>query len=141
MRISKKGTYAIEAMIVLAQNKNKNLSVSDIATLRNCSFKFLEHIFRDLKKADLVISTRGKHGGYRLSKAASAITCKDIMIAIEEQLGYVGCNETSCSYAPTCLTKDLWSNIKNELLKSLTAVNLQTLADAYEEALSIENHY
>lgn len=140
MRISKKGVYAIEALVYLSY-RNENLSITEIAKSRNCSAKFLEHIFSALKKADILISTRGKNGGYSLKKDAEDITCKDIVIAVEDNLEPVACISGSCPQEDYCMTRQLWINLQNELYKSLSKVSLYSLVEAYKEALVHEIDY
>lgn len=50
MKISTKGIYALEAMIELASRNETCVSIRDIADARNCSVKYLEQIFKQLKK-------------------------------------------------------------------------------------------
>jgi len=140
MRISKKGVYAIEALVYLTY-RNENLSIAEIAKARNCSAKFLEHIFSSLKKADIIISKRGKNGGYALNKDAKVITCKDIIIAVEDNLEPVACIRGSCPQEEHCMTRQLWINLQNKLYDSLSKINLSSLVDAYKEALEDEIDY
>lgn len=91
MKISTKGIYALEAMIELASRNTACVSIRDIADARNCSVKYLEQIFKQLKKAQLLISIRGKDGGYQIAKDPEEITAKDIILAVEEKLDPVVC--------------------------------------------------
>lgn len=77
MKISTKGIYALEAMIELASRNTACVSIRDIAAARNCSVKYLEQIFKQLKKAQLLISIRGKDGGYQIAKDPEEITAKE----------------------------------------------------------------
>ena len=81
MKISTKGIYALEAMIELASRNTACVSIRDIADARNCSVKYLEQIFKQLKKAQLLISIRGKDGGYQIAKDPEEITAKDIILS------------------------------------------------------------
>lgn len=141
MRVSRKGMYAIESMVVLADNVENSMSVSEVAKARHCSFKFLEHVFRDLKKAELVISTRGKNGGYKITKDAANITCKDIVLAVEERLAPVPCLREKCNQEAICLSKCLWFDLQKKLYQELEEVSLQDLVDAYREAVHSEINY
>ncbi len=67
MKISKKGLYAIEALMYLTNNFEKGLiPIHKIAEEENIPKKFLEQILLALKNADIVESEKGKEGGYRL---------------------------------------------------------------------------
>ncbi len=67
MRISKKGLYAIEALMYLTTNFEKGvIPIHKIAEEENIPKKFLEQILLVLKTADILESAKGKEGGYRL---------------------------------------------------------------------------
>lgn len=67
MKISKKGLYAIEALLYLTNNYEKGVvPVHTIAEKENIPKKFLEQILLALRNADIVESEKGKEGGYRL---------------------------------------------------------------------------
>ena len=70
MRISTKGRYALNIMIDLAKNSddNKCVSITEISKRLEISNKYLEQIISALNKNNLVISTRGNNGGYKLSR-------------------------------------------------------------------------
>lgn len=141
MRISKKGTYAVEVMMVLAHNSEKNMTVSEISRIRQCPLKFLEHVFRDLRKADLITSIRGKNGGYRLKRDAATISCKDIVAAVDGELAPIPCNTKPCAQKDICLIQPLWYNLQAELYHLLDEVILQDLVNTYEEELLREVNY
>ena len=87
MRISKKGLYALEAMIHLAgKDPDSPTSIHDIAAAESIPAKFLELILLDLKNARLVESQRGQHGGYRLRRAPSKIYLGEIIRTIDGPL-------------------------------------------------------
>ena len=68
MKLTSKGRYAVMAMADLAKiNHNKPTSLSEISLRQGISVSFLEQIFLQLKKNNLVYSLRGPAGGYFLS--------------------------------------------------------------------------
>ena len=69
MMISTKGRYALRVMLDLADhNTGDYIPLKDIAKRQEISVKYLENILASLSRVDLVDATRGKGGGYRLSK-------------------------------------------------------------------------
>jgi Rrf2 family protein len=91
MRISKKGLYALEAMIHLARNHpHPPTNIHDIAAEEDIPEKFLELILLDLKNARLVESLRGAHGGYRLKREPSQIFLGEIIRSIDGPLAPLG---------------------------------------------------
>ena len=70
MNITSRSRYALRVMIDLAQHPDEGfISLKTIAERQNISMKYLEAIAAALKKAGLVDSSRGKEGGYSLSRA------------------------------------------------------------------------
>ena len=83
MKISAKGRAALTAMLVLAVHEPKRLSVKAIAQKQNLSSRYLEQIFSDLKKHQLIEGLKGPQGGYTIIKAPETIRLLDIIWAVE----------------------------------------------------------
>lgn len=94
MKLTTKGVYGLEAMMVLALEANRCFSIQTIAASRSISVKYLEQIFQSLKKADLIVSERGKLGGYRLALPADQITIQMILTALDEQMADTSPSDT-----------------------------------------------
>jgi Rrf2 family protein len=88
MKISSKGRYALVSMMLLAQNEGSEnlLSVIGISKQLDISKIYLEQVFSLLRMAGLVISCKGSHGGYKLSRSAEKITAYDILSVTETTL-------------------------------------------------------
>ena len=136
MKISTKGIYALEAMIELASRNTACVSIRDIADARNCSVKYLEQIFKQLKKAQLLISIRGKDGGYQIAKDPEEITAKDIILAVEEKLDPVVCLSHTCTRSGICRTQPVWMGLQEQIYKVLESKTLKYLTDIYRNEVS-----
>ncbi len=91
MRISQKGLYALQALMMLARKHNQGaIKIRDIAYEENLPEKFLELILLELKNARIVESTRGAHGGYRLRYPPSQIFLSDVVRTIDGPLAPFG---------------------------------------------------
>lgn len=88
MRISQKGLYALQALIVLARQYPGGgaVRIRDIAEQEQLPEKFLEAILRDLKRARVVVSIRGAHGGYQLQRPPDQIFLGDVLRRIDGPL-------------------------------------------------------
>jgi Rrf2 family protein len=93
MKISKKGLYALEAMIRLARNYPDPTKIHDIATADDIPQKFLELILLELKTARFVESLRGAQGGYLLRRPPQNIFLGEIIRAIDGPLAPMADNE------------------------------------------------
>lgn len=132
MKISTKGVYALEAMIELASKGNKQcISIREIAEDRNFSVKYLEQIFKQLKDSGLLLSTRGKDGGYSLAKSPEVISAKDIVLSVEVKLDPVICLSQKCKRAKICKTQTVWQGMQSEIYKVLQSKSLADLTELY----------
>jgi Rrf2 family protein len=90
--LSKKSKYAINALIQIAKNKNDvPVMSSEIAAQQHIPKKFLERILLDLKKAEILDSKRGRHGGYFLAKSPNAINLADVMRLFDGAIAFLPC--------------------------------------------------
>jgi Rrf2 family protein len=84
MKLSNKGRYGLQAVFDLAyHNEGRAAQIKDICDRQSIPARFLEQVFRDLKKAGIVRSKRGPRGGYELARAADDLRVGDIVRAIE----------------------------------------------------------
>ena len=91
MKISQKGLYALQAMMVLARRHSEGaIRIRDIAYEEGLPEKFLELILLELKNARMVESVRGAKGGYRLRRAPSEIALSEIIRLIDGALAPFG---------------------------------------------------
>jgi Rrf2 family protein len=87
MRISAKADYAVRAAIELAvAGSGKPVKAETLARSQDIPHKFLEAILNDMRRAGLVASVRGVHGGYRLNLPARQITVADVIRAVDGPL-------------------------------------------------------
>ncbi len=92
MKITKKGEYAIRALIDLAMNYKRGLrQVSDIVREENIPEKFLEQILLTLKNAGFVQSKRGIGGGYFLDRPPERISLGEVIRLIDGPLAPIDC--------------------------------------------------
>lgn len=130
MMISSKGRYALRVMLDLAeQDSTENISLKDIAVRQNISRKYLESIMTALSKSNLVQSTAGKIGGYKLVRSPSEYTAGEILKAAEGELIPVSClakDGKKCSGVCACYTLPFWQGLEEQINKY---VDSYTLAD------------
>jgi Rrf2 family protein len=91
MKISQKGLYALQAMMLLTRRYTQGaIRIRDIAYEENLPEKFLELILLELKNARMVESVRGAKGGYRLRRMPSEIRLSEIIRLIDGPLAPFG---------------------------------------------------
>ncbi len=87
MRVSAKAEYACVAVLELAARGQgaDPLRIKDIADATGIPVPFLVQILLQLKTAGLVTSTRGKAGGYHLSRPPEAVSLADVIGCIDDR--------------------------------------------------------
>ena len=76
------GLQALRALLELAQDPGRWRSVNEIAAAQQLPAPMLEQLLLQLRRADLVEARRGRLGGYRLCKPASAIPVAMVLEAV-----------------------------------------------------------
>ena len=120
MKLTNKGRYAVMAMADLAKTSaTEPTSLTAISIRQGISISFLEQIFLQLKKNNLVQSSRGSTGGYLLTKSPEEIKLSSIINAVDEKIKTVGCKKESkkgCTgKSVKCLTHDLWDDLESHI--------------------------
>lgn len=91
MKVSQKGLYALEAMMLLARRYPEGtVKIREIAEDEKLPEKFLELILLELKHARIVESVRGAKGGYRLKRSPSRIFLGEVIRTIDGPLAPFG---------------------------------------------------
>jgi Rrf2 family protein len=84
MRLSTRGEYGLLAVIDLAlQSGEQPVQIQQIARRQGVPKQYLDQLMLSLKKAGLVASSRGRQGGYRLTRPANAITVLEVVTSLE----------------------------------------------------------
>ena len=100
---------------------------------QNISLPYLEQIFHDLKKAELVKSQKGPGGGYILNKQTEEIKILDIFNAIDEKIKTTGCGNNPNAFCSgtnkKCLTHNFWENLEGVIGNYLSTVHLSDLVE------------
>ena len=108
MRLSKRGEYGLRAMITLAEASQTGISpvmlqIKEISQREQISPKFLEQILLELKVNGLVISRRGRSGGYTLLPPPEAITVSQVLRIVDGPIAPLGCiSRTAYASCPDC---------------------------------------
>ena len=131
MNVTSKGRYALRVMLDLAQHREDGfVSLKTVADRQGISMKYLEMIVGCLKKAELLESSRGKEGGYRLNREDADYSVGEILRSIEDNLAPVSCikdGSVTCDQAAGCLTVPMWKELDEITNEYLDSVNLADL--------------
>ncbi|MFW6279103.1 MAG: RrF2 family transcriptional regulator [Bacillota bacterium] len=129
MKVSTRGRYGLRAMLDLAQTQSTGaIPLRKIADRQNISIQYLEQIFVTLRRAGLVKSVRGAHGGYKLNKSPDKIYIGDIIRALEGPIAPSECLvNDNCKERENCITRELWGEVKDSIENVLDSMTLEDL--------------
>jgi len=126
MKFSSKAEYGLRAMVFLAKEYPYLRSITEISLEENISAKYLEQIFIQLKKNDLIVSQKGKSGGYTLSRKPDQISVGEIVETLEGKIEPTKCYSAQCENS-TCASKKVWVKLSQEIKKTLDNIKLSDL--------------
>jgi Rrf2 family transcriptional regulator, iron-sulfur cluster assembly transcription factor len=132
MELSTRGRYAVMAMVQLAARAaegSEPVTLAEIASCQCLSQCYLEQLFARLRRAGLVVATRGPGGGYRLGRPAEDVPIAAIMRAVDENLRTTRCapGDSGClgPGGGRCRTHDLWDELGRHIDLFLCGVTLE----------------
>jgi len=142
MRLTTKGRYAVTAMLDLSLNYGQgSITLADISDRQGISLSYLEQLFARLRKQELVSSTRGPGGGYRLSRTADEISVFDVISAVDEKVDSTACEgKTNCKGEgqDACLSHELWSSLSEQISHFLSDISLGQVVRNHQSAKNDE---
>ena len=141
LRITKLTDYAV---VVLADMVLAPVELADARAARGVSERTripqptVSKVLKQLARAGLVISERGKHGGYRLARPAHDITIADIIDAVEGPIGLTECSTDPsgiCELEGNCPLEANWVRINVAIRRALQDITLEDMAKPLEPGL------
>lgn len=129
MRLTTKGRYAVTAMLDLALHQDKGpVRLANISDRQGISLSYLEQLFAQLRRGNLIRSVRGPGGGYTLGRTAAGITVAEVIAAVNEDTDATRCGgSATCHEGRTCLTHYLWVDLSDQIHAFLDAITLGDL--------------
>lgn len=128
LTISNKSRYGLKATMALAESQGSGLmQTKDIAARQDIPLQFLEQIFNQLRKANIIQSVRGKYGGYKLARPANEITASEIIALLEGGIDFSLDPNDSLD-----VTNDLFRSAEKKIFE-VFAVTLADLADRQKQ--------
>src|ERR671927_1480884 len=140
MTFSSKAEYGVRLMVELGRRDGDGpMSLKAIAEAEELPLSYLEHVVASLKKAGLVESSRGAHGGYRLARPPAEIAMDEVVLALEGSIAPMECftaappGKVACSHhgeqSNACSTKLLWVRVQMGIVGELQGTTLAELVE------------
>lgn len=149
LRVSTRGEYGVRLMVYLARHYGDGpCSLTEISQSEGLELQqqYLEQLVRSLRQHELVESTRGAHGGYRLARPPEQMRMSEIVRALEGPIAPMICATEGemaiiCDRLDGCSTHFLWAHVRDAVAAALDGLSLADLlreADATQPALGAE---
>ena len=137
MKFSTKGTYGLRAVVELAKHYGEGpVSLAAVATEQGISEAYLEQLMRSLKNAGIVKTTRGKAGGYLLTREPQNISVLETLRALEGSTDIadcVGSDASVCENACTCSARPLFLKLQSRINAVLEETTVGELTEDHIE--------
>ena len=134
VRLTQKSKYAVRALVELALNEcGSPLGVYEIARRQQMPQRFLEQIFGELRRAGLIESRRGAHGGYCFAISPQEITVLDVVEVLDGEVRPAQCSAGGKCYikdAPLCATSQVWEEARQALEGVFGRYTISELAES-----------
>ncbi|HWT88412.1 MAG TPA: Rrf2 family transcriptional regulator [Candidatus Angelobacter sp.] len=117
MRVTAKGEYATRAVLHLAMQHPGVVTIHEIAARNRIPAKYLEQILLELRRAGLIVSRRGVHGGYKLTRHPSEVSIGDVLRVADHRITDSSCGQCDlergypCADPDGCGLKQVWSDV------------------------------
>lgn len=115
LKISEAASIALHAMIELAQNQDKLISVKEISAKFDVSSNHLSKVMQRLNKAGLIASIKGFNGGFKLTVKPEEVTFLEIYELFDGKLRTTNCILQKHDCGDKCIFGDLIFSINNQV--------------------------
>jgi Rrf2 family protein len=133
MKVSTRGEYGVRAMVALARNYGVGpMSIAAMAKESSVPYAYLEQLIVPLRRAGLVTSKRGAHGGYELTRPPEQVRVGEIYRVMEGPVAPMDCvseNEAdqTCPLIEGCETRPVWLKVRDSIAEALDSLTLADL--------------
>jgi Rrf2 family protein len=133
IRFSTRSEYGLRMMMDLARAYGKGPQpLTAVASHEALPAPYLEQLAAKLRRAGLVVSHQGTHGGYELSRRPDDITVGDVMRVLEGPISPMVCategeTELLCERQLFCSANIVWERVRDSIAQALDSLTLADL--------------
>lgn len=133
IRFSTRGEYGLRMMMDLARHYGAGPeSLAEIGKNEALPAAYLEQLVGRLRKAALVNSRHGAHGGYELARPPADISVGEVMRVLEGPISPMICategeTEMTCERQAFCSANVVWERVRDSVAQALDSLTLADL--------------
>lgn len=139
MRLTMRSDYGAHAVIELARHYGDGpLQCAEIASRQKIPEAYLDQLLSSLRRAGIVRSVRGPHGGHELARPPDELTLGDVVIALEGPVvpqefvhGAASADDPDV-WAAACAVRDAWHAATEASQRVLDTTTIRQLVEAQE---------
>ena len=127
MKISRKLEYSYRVLAQLGRHYNKGLvHIDKLSSAESIPSNYLVQILNELRGSGIIVSKRGKQGGYALSRSPEEINLYSIVESVEPELLKSSCEKVGESGAKV---SEVLDDLTLKLVDHLTSINLDSIIE------------
>ena len=138
MKLPTRGEYGLLALVDLALfSKELPVQAKQIAERQGIPKQYLDQLMMSLKRAGLVLSSRGRQGGYQLARPANTISLWEAIIAFEVPIESGGFAHARGSRPQSSrkIVKQFWDDACVRFMTALKEHSLDDVCRAYKKSV------
>lgn len=127
--MTKDTDYAIRALIFIAKEGRRVVSVTEMAGRLKIPRSFLRKILQLLSKRGIVKSRRGQGGGFKLAFEPARIRLSDLIGVFQGEVKFSDCilKGDVCADVAHCVLRQRLTDVERHLVRELRAITLASL--------------
>jgi Rrf2 family protein len=146
MKLSAQEEFGLRCLIAIGrEGPTGSATIPQIAEAEGLTPSYVAKLLAALRKGGLVVSTRGKTGGYALARPAERITLQEVLTVLGGEFfdshfceRHSGAQE-KCVHEGCCSLRPLWNNLQTAVNRVLADMNLSHLIDEGSATLQLQD--
>ena len=130
LKLSRMIDYGVVVLSQMGNHRDSLTTAPELAEATGLPAPMVSKVLKSLARSDLVVSHRGVHGGYSLSRGPDEISVAAIVEALEGPVALTACVEASdaqCQVESLCPIRGGWEKVNDAIRGALEAVSLSDL--------------
>ena len=129
MNFNKTTSYSLNILSYMAKNEQNTMSANYLNKKLKIPYSYLRQVLSGLSKSGFIQSTKGRNGGFIISKDINSIYLIDVIKSTEGMESFDKCimGFDVCPFSNPCAMHNLWTNAKAEIINVLKNTSLGDL--------------
>ncbi|MBA1147885.1 Rrf2 family transcriptional regulator [Ectothiorhodospiraceae bacterium WFHF3C12] len=135
MELTQHTDYGLRVLMYAASNPGRRVTLKEVAAAYSISMEHLRKVVHRLARHGLLVTAKGRSGGFMVSQPAGEIRVGDVVRLLEGSLEIVDCERQPCPLRGACALKRALQQARHAFMEELDKV---TLADLVSEGDTVD---